>query len=151
MGAWWGAGCWGIPALGGRVLGNSCACSLPPSLASPFPSPCILADPTPAPLSPRSFTPGEKVDASCTGPSVTIAVVPKVCVLEAATKQVVCDPAKLVLTKAPGSCVHKYKTASVWEGKSCKISGGAGFSDEVVIGGGQRVIPLTQIDFSYEV
>ena len=90
------------------------------------------------------------MDASCTGPSVTIAVVPKVCVLEAATKQVVCDPAKLVLTKAPGSCVHKYKTASVWEGKSCKISGGAGFSDEVVIGGGQRVIPLTQIDFSYE-
>ena len=140
---------------------------MPPSLASPFPSPWLLADPTlihlpplpPPPHSPRSFTPGEKVDASCTGPSVTIAVVPKVCVLEAATKQVVCDPAKLVLTKdpaklvltkAPGSCVHKYKTASVWEGKSCKISGGAGFSDEVVIGGGQRVIPLTQIDFSYE-
>ena len=42
----------------------------------------------PPPLLPRSFTPSEKVPASCTGPSVTIALVPKVCILESKTKQV---------------------------------------------------------------
>lgn len=36
----------------------------------------------------EAFTPSKKVPASCTGPSVTLAVVPKTCVLEAATKQV---------------------------------------------------------------
>jgi hypothetical protein len=155
-------------------------------------------------LPPRSFAPAQKVPASCTGPQVVIELVPKVCVLEAETKQVgspsastvlreeregrwagspltspdsppagmgppaccfppaatlllqhpaaavqmtghspvpavqpslpaspspfhcpqvVCDPAKLVLTKSPGSCTHKYISASAWVGKECKLSG----------------------------
>ncbi|KAI3424191.1 hypothetical protein D9Q98_009547 [Chlorella vulgaris] len=66
---------------------------------------------------PEAFEPAAKVPASCTGPTVTISLVPKVCTLESATKQVVCDPAKLVLTKSPGSCTHKYLSASTWTGK----------------------------------
>jgi hypothetical protein len=92
-----------------------------PSAAFPF-----LSEPSPLPallialllaLSPCSFEPAAKVPASCTGPTVTISLVPKVCTLESATKQVVCDPAKLVLTKSPGSCTHKYLSASTWTGK----------------------------------
>lgn len=63
--------------------------------------------------------------------------------------QIVCDPAKLVLTKSPGSCVHKYKSASSWVGKECKHSGGIGFSDEMTIGGGEKTIPLIDIDIGY--
>ena len=31
--------------------------------------------------------------------------------------QIICEPAKLVLTRVPGSCVNKHKAASVWVGK----------------------------------
>ncbi|KAL4424255.1 hypothetical protein ABPG75_001556 [Micractinium tetrahymenae] len=98
----------------------------------------------------EAFTPSKKVPASCTGPSVTLAIVPKTCVLESATKQIVCSPAQLVLTKTPGSCTHKYHSASVWVGKACKISGVCGFNESTIIGGGQHNIPLTQIDIGYE-
>ena len=64
--------------------------------------------------------------------------------------QILCDPAKLVLTKTPGSCTHKYKSASSWVGHECKISGGAGFSKEETIGGGNRTIPLIDIEIGYE-
>ena len=64
--------------------------------------------------------------------------------------QILCDPAKLVLTKTPGSCTHKYKSGSSWVGHECKISGGAGFSKEETIGGGNRTIPLIDIEIGYE-
>ena len=64
--------------------------------------------------------------------------------------QILCDPAKLVLTKTPGACTHKYKSGSTWVGHECKISGGAGFSKEETIGGGNRTIPLIDIDIGYE-
>lgn len=65
------------------------------------------------------------------------------------TAQILCDPAKLVLTKSPGACTHKYKSASSWVGKECKFSGGAGFSDELTIGGDARSIPLVDFDVNY--
>ena len=64
--------------------------------------------------------------------------------------QILCDPAKLVLTKTPVSCTHKYKSASSWTGKECKITGGAGFSDEKVIGGGERSVPLIEFSVDYQ-
>ena len=39
-----------------------------------------------APL--RRFTPSKKVAAKCVGPSVSIALVPKVCILDSKSKQV---------------------------------------------------------------
>ena len=64
--------------------------------------------------------------------------------------QILCDPAKLVLTKTPGACTHKYKSGSTWVGHECKITGGAGFSKVEAIGGGNRTIPLIDIDIGYE-
>ena len=49
----------------------------------------------------------------------------------------------------PGACVHKYKSASTWVGHECKITGGAGFSKSETIGGGNRTIPLIDIDIGY--
>ncbi|PRW61186.1 glycerol-3-phosphate acyltransferase [Chlorella sorokiniana] len=98
----------------------------------------------------EDFTHSVKVPAKCVGPSVTIALVPKVCILDSKSKQILCDPAKLVLTKTPGSCTHKYKSASTWVGHECKITGGAGFSKEETIGGGNRTIPLIDIEIGYE-
>ncbi|KAL4424247.1 hypothetical protein ABPG75_001548 [Micractinium tetrahymenae] len=97
----------------------------------------------------EAFNPSKKVPASCTGPTVSLSLVPKTCVLESATKQIVCSPAQLVLTKTPGSCTHKYHSASVWVGKACKISGVCGFNESTIIGGGQHNIPLTQIDIGF--
>ncbi|KAL4853152.1 hypothetical protein ACK3TF_005845 [Chlorella vulgaris] len=91
----------------------------------------------------EEFKPAAKVPAACQGPKVSIALVPKVCTLQGATKQVVCDPAKLVLTKTPGSCTHKHLSASKWTGKECKISGTAGLASNKTVGGGIKEIPLT--------
>ena len=71
----------------------------------------------------RSFTPSTKVYSSCTGPSITMALVPKVCVLDAVNHAVVCDPPKLVLNKNPGSCTHEYYSASSWVGKEVRQEG----------------------------
>ncbi|KAL4442718.1 hypothetical protein ABPG77_006712 [Micractinium sp. CCAP 211/92] len=97
----------------------------------------------------ETFTPSKKVPASCTGPSVSLSLVPKTCVLQAATKQIVCSPAKLVLTKTPGSCTHKYHSASTWVGKVCKVGGTCGMNNSAIAGGGAHVVPLTQIDIGY--
>ena len=43
--------------------------------------------------------------------------------LDADNKAVVCDPAKLVLAKAPGSCTHAYHSASAWKGKEVSLLG----------------------------
>ena len=64
--------------------------------------------------------------------------------------QVVCDPAKIVLTKAPGGCTHKYATASSWKGKECKIAGTVGFTQEVSYGGNAYEIPLTTLSLGQD-
>lgn len=98
---------------------------------------------------PESFKPTAKVPASCSGPTVTISLQPKVCVLQAATKQVVCEPAKLVLTKTPGSCTHKYISAAEWKGKECKIEKIAGLAKNATVGGGNKLVPLPEVDFHH--
>ncbi|KAL4424745.1 hypothetical protein ABPG77_000088 [Micractinium sp. CCAP 211/92] len=94
---------------------------------------------------PEKFTPSTSVHSSCTGPSVSLAITPKTCVLEGQAKQVVCSPAKLVLTKTPGSCTHKYDAPLSWVGKVCKLSGSVGLNDSAITGGGQKVIPLAHL------
>jgi hypothetical protein len=66
-------------------------------------------------------------------------------VLDDKTHQVICDPAKLVLVNLPGSCTHKYWTASTWKGKECKISGQIGFSQVKTIGGEEFTLDLKDI------
>lgn len=93
---------------------------------------------------PERYLPSQAAYASCSGPTVTLAYVPKVCSLDETTHQVVCDPAKIVLTKAPGGCTHKYATASSWTGKECKIAGTVGFTKEAAFGGGSFKLPAIQ-------
>ncbi|PSC74269.1 tetratricopeptide repeat [Micractinium conductrix] len=89
---------------------------------------------------------GDKMPSSCSGPKVSIQLRPKVCELDPLAKQVLCEPAKLVLVKSPGSCNHKYVAASVWTGKECKIAGEIGSEKVVTIGGKTRTIPMDAID-----
>ena len=56
--------------------------------------------------------------------------------------QVACQPARLVLRKSPGACVHAHQSASAWVGQECKHTGAAGFADRKLVGGGKRVVPL---------
>ena len=88
--------------------------------------------------------------ASCSGPTVTLAYVPKICVLDPTNKAVVCDPAKLVLSKAPGSCNKPYYSAATWTGKVCKIDGEVGFVKAVQHGGNPYTIPLKTISIDYQ-
>eukprot|EP00887_Chlorella_sp_A99_P007038 scaffold2.g7038.t1 len=91
---------------------------------------------------PEIFNASTLMPASCTGPTVTLAFLPKVCTLDSANKAVICDPAKLVLQKTPGSCVHAYHSAATWKGKECAIKGHAGFTKANVHGGSEYHIPL---------
>jgi len=84
-----------------------------------------------------------KKPTACKGPSVTLQYVPKTCILDAEAKAAVCDPAKLVLTKTPGSCNLKYYTAPKWVGKECKVSGEVGTANEMVVGGRQYDVALS--------
>ena len=112
------------------------------------------------------------VPTTCTGPEVKLSFVPKTCVLDDAAKQVVCDPAKLVLTKTPGSCTHKYPTQlgmrtttlvparpplahhsparSPVHLQECKIGTECGFSKALVHGGSEYSIPLKQFSMDYQ-
>jgi hypothetical protein len=85
----------------------------------------------------EEFEPSEKVPTNCVGPSVTLELQPKTCVLDAKDKTLFCDPAKLVLVKVPGVCTLKYKSAFIYKGKECKIVASVGLSKEAVIGGGE--------------
>lgn len=96
--------------------------------------------------SPEEFTPGEKVPTTCSGPSVSIAFVPKTCVLDPADKVAVCDPAKILLNKNPGSCSLVHKTPSTWTGKECKVEKEFGSSDEsMIVGGREYAVDLGSI------
>ena len=68
------------------------------------------------------------------GPYVNITFVPKVCVIEEKEKKIICDPARLVLTKTPGYCTLKHYDPFVWEGKECKLKGKIGKEKEKIIG-----------------
>jgi len=86
---------------------------------------------------PEEIEPSEKIPTTCVGPSVVLELQPKTCVLETKDKTLVCDPAKLVLTKFPGECTYKYKSAFFYKGKECKFTASIGTSKEAVIGGGE--------------
>ncbi|KAG7668657.1 hypothetical protein Ndes2526B_g03719 [Nannochloris sp. 'desiccata'] len=81
--------------------------------------------------------PSKKVPTTCVGPSVSLELQPKTCVLDAKDKTLTCDPAKLVLTKFPGECTYKHKSGFFYKGKECKIEASIGLSKEAVIGGGE--------------
>ncbi|KAK2080254.1 hypothetical protein QBZ16_000107 [Prototheca wickerhamii] len=89
-----------------------------------------------------SFAPPAKVDPSCTGPSVTLAYKPKVCVVDETRKQIVCTPASVTLTKTPGVCVKHKIAPAVFKGKTCAIKKPIGAAVEIVIGGDVFVIDL---------
>ncbi|DBA78609.1 TPA: hypothetical protein ACH3X1_008538 [Trebouxia sp. C0004] len=92
-----------------------------------------------------SFKNSSKVLASCSGPTIILAMEPHECLLDDSTKQVTCKPAQLVLTKLAGSCQHKSESAVKFTGKSCKIQKKVGFSKNTVQGGANEIVP---IDFS---
>ena len=56
-----------------------------------------------------------------------------------------CDPARLVLTKASGECTLKYKSAAQWTAQECKIEKEFGPSKETVLGGRNYTVPLGDI------
>ena len=47
-----------------------------------------------------------QVPASCSGPTIILALEPHECLLDDSTKQVTCKPAQLVLTKLAGMTSH---------------------------------------------
>ena len=95
------------------------------------------------------ITPSRKVPTSCTGPSVTLELVPRVCTLDSKTKTVTCDPAKLVLFRTPGSCTFKYLRAFRYRGKECRIAGSVGFNNDAVLGGQAYSVVLENLKQSY--
>lgn len=78
---------------------------------------------------------GEKVAAACTGPSVTLELVPKTCVLDDISKTLTCSPAILELIKTPAACNHKYYSPFSYTGKQCAITGTIGVSKTLTVGG----------------
>jgi hypothetical protein len=95
---------------------------------------------------PESATevPAEKIPTTCTGPSVSLELRPKTCVLDSIKKTLVCDPAKLVLVKVPGECTLKYHPAFEYVGKECKITASIGLTKEAVIGGGEFTVDFAK-------
>lgn len=91
---------------------------------------------------PDTFTDSEKKPASCSGPTVVLALEPHECLLDDVTKTVTCKPAQLVLTKTPGSCSHKSESAVEFKGKQCKVEKTIGFSKSTSQGGDNKLIPL---------
>ena len=59
-------------------------------------------------------------------------------------KQIICDPAKLVLRKIPGSCTLKYYSAFIWEGKECRFSKEIGVEKVKEIGGEAYTVDMTE-------
>lgn len=92
----------------------------------------------------EDYTPSEKVPTGCVGPSVTIALLPQVCALDEKAKELVCEPAKLVLTKLPLTCNLKYYSASTWKGKECKLSKEIGFTKSVTVGAKEYRVVLKE-------
>jgi len=95
----------------------------------------------------EDFIKPEKVPTTCYGPTVSLALAPKVCVIDDKDKQVTCDPAKLVLTKSPGYCELKHKTPFEFYGKECKLEKEFGTEKDAEIGGREFVVPLGDVDF----
>ncbi|KAL6768813.1 hypothetical protein ACKKBF_B16320 [Auxenochlorella protothecoides x Auxenochlorella symbiontica] len=91
-----------------------------------------------------TFNISEKVDPFCAGPTVSLTYNPKVCIIDELKKQIICTPASITLTKEPGVCVKKAFTPTIFIGKSCAIRKTIGVEAEVVIGGGEFVVPLNK-------
>ena len=91
----------------------------------------------------KPLKPPVKVPSTCYGPQILLTYHPKQCYIVSDTKQILCDPAKLVMYKIPGSCVVKYYTPFEWSGKECKHQVIVGQYTERVIGGGSYVVDLT--------
>lgn len=89
--------------------------------------------------------PPVKVPTTCVGPQVRIDYLPKTCDVNSTTRQIICDPAKLVIVKIPGSCTLKHYTPFVWSGKQCRLVGECGFRKEKVIGGTEYTIDFTDL------
>lgn len=85
----------------------------------------------------------EKAPTACEGPTVTIAYVPKACTIDYKAKEIVCDPAKLVLTKTPGACTLKRLTPFRWKPKECALTADIGIEKTKVIGGKEYTVDLT--------
>lgn len=81
------------------------------------------------------FTESTKEPTKCEGPTVSLELVPKECIIDSKTHTIDCTPAKLVLKKTPGSCTFKHHTAFSWKGKECKLSKTFGKSDTETKGG----------------
>ena len=86
----------------------------------------------------------KKVPTTCTGPIDSLELRPKVCTIDPIHHVLTCDPAKLVLVKTPGVCIHKYHKAFSYKGKECKITASLGVSKEAIIGGGEFSIDFTK-------
>ena len=84
-----------------------------------------------------------KVPTTCYGPNVTISFVPKICVLNQDTRQIVCSPAYLVVKKTPAVCVLKHFTPFTWTGKQCRHKVEIGLTKETIIGGEEYTIDFT--------
>lgn len=76
-----------------------------------------------------------KEPTTCEGPKVELSFKPKTCTIDSKTHTIDCVPAKLVLSKTPGSCTFKHHTPYKWTGKECKIEKTFGKEDVVTKGG----------------
>jgi len=94
---------------------------------------------------PESYNPIQKWPTICYGPVVNITYAPKACIIDEEAKQVICEPARLVLTKTPGYCVLKHYSSASWTGKECKISGMVGFQKLKIAGGTNYTIDLGEL------
>lgn len=88
------------------------------------------------------FTESTKAPTKCEGPTVSLELVPKECIIDSKTHTIDCTPAKLVLKKTPGSCTFKHHTAFSWKGKECKLSKTFGKSDTDTKGGDEYQVHL---------
>lgn len=95
-----------------------------------------------------SYDSGRKVPTTCTGPYIQLVFEPKTCIIDTKDKQVVCEPAKLVLYKYPGECNLKYHSAATWTGKECKLAKKCGFSKDIKLGGKPHTVPMGDLNFN---
>lgn len=93
----------------------------------------------------EQYSKGVKTDPVCSGPTVTLQYVPKVCVFSSDFKDMVCAPSNITLVRNPGSCVLDLQPASHYIGKECKVEFALGKSKNYVKGGSEYPINLKPI------
>ncbi len=100
---------------------------------------------------PEVIIPSEKIPTTCVGPTVSLELRPKTCVIDSITKTLLCDPAKLVLVKLPGVCTFKHHSAFVYVGKQCRITATVGLAKSAVIGGGEFSVEFSKTGAAVDV